>query len=117
MRFGTAKDLITPTEPTMLACTGSYDKTYTEIHDDIFVRCIVIDDGNKKSVIMSFDLIFHDRTLNAEIEKYANERGIKVSEHVLGESVHSADDIPALDEEIRSLRSLYYSVESRISAF
>ena len=74
MKFGTAKDIITPVKPTMLACTGSYDKVYTEIHDDIYVRCLVIDDGAKKSVIMSFDLIFHDRTLNALIEGYAKER-------------------------------------------
>ena len=71
MYFGTAKDLITPIEPTMLSCAGFYDRTYKEIHDDLYVRCLVMDDGNKKAVIMSFDLIFHDRTLNDDIAAYA----------------------------------------------
>lgn len=74
MRFGTAKDIITPIEPTMLVCTGVYDKTYTEIHDDLYVRCLVMDDGCSKAVLMSFDLIFHDRTLNAKLETYAKEK-------------------------------------------
>ena len=71
MRFGVAKDIITPIEPTMLVCTGVFDKTYDQIHDDMFVRCIVMDDGEKKAVIFSYDLIFHDRTLNEKIAEYA----------------------------------------------
>ena len=74
MRFGTAKDIITPIEPTMLVCTGVYDKTYSGIHDDLYVRCLVMDDGCSKAVLMSFDLIFHDRTLNAKLETYAKEK-------------------------------------------
>ena len=74
--------------------------------------------GELRARLTSYESLREQISLWArETEKYANERGIKASEHVLGESVHSADDIPALDEEIRSLRSLYYSVESRISAF
>ncbi len=74
MKFGVAKDIITPIEPTMIACTCVYDRPYNEIHDDIYVRCVVMDDGNKKAVLMSFDLLFHDRTLNFEMAKYAKER-------------------------------------------
>jgi hypothetical protein len=74
MRFGVAKDIITPIEPTMLVCTGVYKETYKEIHDDMFVRCIVMDDGEKKAVIFSYDLIFHDRTLNDKIAAYAAEK-------------------------------------------
>ena len=33
-----------------------------------------MDDGQKKAVLMSFDLIFHDRTLNDEIARYACEK-------------------------------------------
>ena len=84
MRFGVAKDIITPVEPTMLVCTGVYDQTYKEIHDDIFVRCIVMDDGQNKAVLMSFDLIFHDRTLNDAIARYAKEKhGIEPAAFIL----------------------------------
>lgn len=74
MRFGTAKDIITPIEPTMLACAKYFDRTYTEIHDDLYVRTLVIDDGKSKAVLMSFDLIFHNRDLNREIAEYAHEK-------------------------------------------
>lgn len=80
MRFGVSKDIITPIKPTMLSCSGEFFEKYKEIHDDIFVRCIVFDDGNSKTVLMSFDLLFHDRALKDKISKYAEDRyGIKRS--------------------------------------
>ena len=80
MRFGIAKDIITPVEPTMLVCTGVYDKPYREIHDDMYVRCIVMECEGKRAAIMSFDLIFHDRTLNQRLSEYAQKKhGIEPS--------------------------------------
>ncbi len=74
MRFGTSKDIITPRTPTKLACTGRFDQNFIGIHDDVYVRCLVLDDGKNKAVLLSFDLLFHDRTLNAEIAAYASAR-------------------------------------------
>ena len=71
MRFGTGKDLITPYAPMNIACNGVFDRHFTKIHDDVYVRCLVLDDGCTKSVLMSFDLLFHDHLLNDAIAAYA----------------------------------------------
>jgi hypothetical protein len=74
MRFGSAKDLITPPFPTKLACSGVFDRDFLYIHDDVYVRCLVLDDGNSKCVLFSFDLLFHHRCLNRALEAYAAEK-------------------------------------------
>jgi len=78
MRFGTGKDIITPTAPMNIACSGVFDKPFAWIHDDVSVRCLVLDDGREKAVLMAFDLLFHDHILNDQIAAYAHEKyGIK----------------------------------------
>ena len=74
MRFGTGKDIITPVAPMNIACCGVFDRHFSKIHDDVYVRCLVLDDGCSKAVLMSFDLLFHDRLLNDAIAAYANEK-------------------------------------------
>ena len=74
MRFGTAKEVITPAIKTKISCAGIFDADFDHIHDDAFIRCLVIDDGAKKAVFMSADLLFHDRGLNDSLASYANEK-------------------------------------------
>lgn len=89
MYFGIAKDIITPPFNMPLACANNYFGNFELIHDDVYVRCIVMDDGENKIVMMAFDLLFHDRTLNFAMEKYANEKyNIKPSAVIIG-STHS----------------------------
>lgn len=89
MRFGTAKELISPPFPTKLACAGQFDKDFLYVHDDIFVRCLVMGDGQSKCVLFSFDILFHDRSLNRALEAYAAENhGIDPAAVVIG-STHS----------------------------
>lgn len=74
MNFGVSKDIITPVLPTRLACPQyDRDKVFVNVHDDLFVRTLVLDDGCEKTVFMSFDLLFHDRALNQKIEVYAQQ--------------------------------------------
>ena len=91
MNFGVSKDIITPILPTRLACP-QYDreKVFVDVHDDIYVRALVLDDGNEKILFMSFDLLFHDRILNQKIEVYAQEKhGINPASARLGEFLAS----------------------------
>ncbi|MBQ4544826.1 MAG: hypothetical protein II996_04570 [Oscillospiraceae bacterium] len=74
MKFGISKEVITPIKPMKLACSGVFEKDFTYIHDDVYVRCLVVDDGANKAVFMSFDLLFHDRTLNNAVEVYAKDK-------------------------------------------
>ena len=71
MRFGSGKICITPCFPAKIACVGDFESNFTQIHDDVFVRCLVLDDGTRKLVFLAFDLLFHDRTLNDTIADYA----------------------------------------------
>lgn len=87
MRIGCAKEIITPIKPTKLACAGKFDTDFEHIHDDVFVRCIVLDDGKEMAVLMGADLLFHDCLLGDAVAGYAEERyGIKKSSVTLGYS-------------------------------
>ncbi len=74
MKFGLAKTCITPVCPTKIACTGNFTDDFTNIHDDVYVRCLIIDNGKNKAVFMSFDLLFHSRDLNLSIAEYAEKK-------------------------------------------
>lgn len=74
MRFGTAKEIITPPMKTKISCVGIFDADFEYIHDDAFVRCLVCDDGKRRAVYMSADLLFHDRLLNEALAEYAQEK-------------------------------------------
>ncbi|MBQ2741612.1 MAG: hypothetical protein IJB42_06135 [Oscillospiraceae bacterium] len=85
MRAGCSKEIITPIKPIKLACVGDSDKNFSYIHDDVYVRCLALDDGKKMVVLMSVDLLFHDALLNDAIACYANEKyGIDKSSVTVG---------------------------------
>ena len=96
MRFGIAKDIITPTSPMKLICAGGgKDSDFLRIHDDIYVKSLVLDDGTKKTILMSFDLALHDRDLNETLAEYAlNKYGVSSEHFVLG-CTH-AHPVPAI---------------------
>lgn len=89
MFFGIAKEIITPPFKMTLACANNYFGNFNYIHDDVYIRCVVMDDGKNKTVMMAFDLLFHDRSLNFELEKYAKEKyNVEPSAFIVG-STHS----------------------------
>jgi neutral ceramidase len=54
---GFAKVNLTPAYPTALAVYGSRKgKVYTSVHDSIYVRTLVVDNGTRKAAIVSADL-------------------------------------------------------------
>jgi len=73
MKFAVSKEIITPIKPMKIACVGVFDVNFKAIHDDVYVRCLVLDDGKEKAVFMAMDLLFHDSLLNHEIAQYAKE--------------------------------------------
>lgn len=75
MRFGISKELITPDYPThMIGYAEYYRKYYQSVHDDLFVRCFLLDDGNKTALMISFDLLFHDFEFTEKVREYAAEK-------------------------------------------
>ena len=83
--FGTAKDIITPPFNMILACARGNTDNYEYVHDDVFVRCLAMSDGENKTVLMSFDFLFHERSLNNELASYAKEKyGVEPSAFIVG---------------------------------
>ena len=92
MRFGVAKECITPPFPMKLACTGSEDDLFEAIHDDIYVRCLFLGDG---ALLISYDLLFHDRSLNDALADYA-EQTYGISKSAVCVSYTHAHTAPAV---------------------
>lgn len=74
MRFGIAKELITPDRLTHMGGYGTFfDKTFMGIHDDLYARALLLDDGCKRILLISVDLLFHDYALTEKVQTYAYE--------------------------------------------
>ena len=72
VRFGVAKDLITPAEKTTIMGFGTvFGVPFTDIHDDLYVRALVLEQADKKIILLAFDLCFHDDSLTEALRDYA----------------------------------------------
>lgn len=76
VKFGAAKDIITPCIRTTLMGFGVvFGKPFLNIHDDLYVRTLLLEDGFENQVILvSLDLCFHDDSLTEELRDYVNEK-------------------------------------------
>jgi len=75
MKFGMARDIITPDiEMAMSGYDAFYGAAYQGVHDDLYVKALLLDDGNQAVLLITLDLLFHDVALTEEIKQYAEER-------------------------------------------
>ncbi len=83
LTFGAAKDVVTPPmRTTMLGFGTVFGNPYKQIHDDLYVRTLVLiqngvpeeQKAGKTLVFMSFDLLFHDGSLSDAVADYAQAR-------------------------------------------
>lgn len=75
MKFGIAKELITPSFPTAMGGYGSfYGKQFLGIHDDLYVRALLLDDGRSQLLFVTLDLLFHDFELTEQVKQYAHDK-------------------------------------------
>lgn len=79
MKFGIARDLITPDIKMTMAGYGTfYGTTYHGINDDLYVKALWMHDGSESLLLITVDLLFHEPGLTAAIKQYAAYRyGIK----------------------------------------
>ena len=100
MLFGTGRELITPPFATRLGGYSTFHgKEITGIHDDIYVKTALIEDGGARVALIAVDLLFHDFELTEEIRRYAKaEYGIETNSLILGYShTHSAPSVRGYD--------------------
>lgn len=79
IKFGISKDIITPKiRTTMLGFGSVFGKEFTAIHDDLYVKCLILEDGGQVLIFISLDLCFHDESLPEAIRDYIGEKyGVK----------------------------------------
>ena len=86
---GTAKINITPETPVPMSGYGNKEEPYKEIHDELFARVIVFSDGERKSAIISADLIGLSHSFCNEVrERIEKETGI-LQTHILLCATHT----------------------------
>lgn len=72
MHFGVSKEMITPDFPMyMIGYAEYYKHNFQSVHDDLYVRCLLLDDGKRKAIMLAYDLLFHDHSLAQKIRQFA----------------------------------------------
>lgn len=91
--IGFAKENITPSHP---VATAGYSKrrgkVYESVHDSIYVRTIVVDNGVKRVAIVSAELLILPPTVTELLEKELKEIGFSLENTYLG-ATHSHNSI------------------------
>ena len=57
LRAGTAQVDVTPQQFPVLVCGGFLSRSASQVHDPLFARCLVLDDGTQRLAIMVVDTI------------------------------------------------------------
>ncbi|NMB98398.1 MAG: hypothetical protein GYA02_17610 [Clostridiaceae bacterium] len=68
MRFYAARETITPEFPVKMAGYESRTGYNKGIHDELFSKCVIFDDGNKKVMLIALDLCMLDNIFVYEIK-------------------------------------------------
>lgn len=63
-----------PGFPVKIAYNGKFHTESVRILDDVFCRCLVMQDGTQTLIFLSYDLLFHDREPNNALAEYARQR-------------------------------------------
>lgn len=92
-RVGYAKENFTPEHPTALAGYGNrWGKLYERVQDSIFIRAIVVDNGNKRIAIVSADLLLMPPTVREQLAVILPEIGFTLDNTFLG-ATHTHNSI------------------------
>jgi len=91
LRAGTAKINITPRTPIPMSGYGGRDDPFKGVHDEIFARVVVFDDGKNKAALISMETIGVSNAFWKDVtEAVEKKSGIK-KEFVLLSAVHNHD--------------------------
>ena len=114
-KIGYSKVNLTPREPVATAGYGKrLGKLYESVHDSIFVRTLVIDNGTQRVAIVSADLLIIPPTVTALLEKELPNIGFTLDNTYLG-ATHSHNSIGNWAHGVTSL--LYGTYEDSIVRF
>ncbi|MBN2852369.1 MAG: neutral/alkaline non-lysosomal ceramidase N-terminal domain-containing protein [Clostridia bacterium] len=83
MRFSTAKELITPYYKVQMSGYASRDELYASIHDDLYVKCVYMENNNTKTMIIAYDLLQYNYILNEAVFDYIKTNYMIEKENVI----------------------------------
>jgi hypothetical protein len=90
MEFGVAKDLITPPFTMFMGGYGSrYNKPPAGIHDDLYVKALLLEDGRRRLLFVTHDLVGFTREYGEELADYAARRHGIPAHHVVASATHT----------------------------
>lgn len=112
--IGFSKVNLTPSSPVATGYGKRLGRLYTAVHDSIYVRCMVIDNGSKRVAIVSADLLIIPPTVTALLEKQLPDINFTLDDTYLG-ATHSHNSIGNWAEGMSSF--LYGSYEDSIVQF
>ncbi|HEY3402642.1 MAG TPA: neutral/alkaline non-lysosomal ceramidase N-terminal domain-containing protein [Ohtaekwangia sp.] len=105
---GFGKENITPAKPVALAGYGSRrGKSYTSVRDSIYVRTIVIQNGDQRYAIVSADLLIIPPTVVEILEKKLPDIGFSINNTYLG-AVHTHNSIGNWGEGVTGFMFGFY---------
>ena len=112
---GHAKENLTPPYPTATAGYAKRrGKLYESVHDSIYVRTLVIDNGTSRVAIVSADLLIIPPTVTEVLEKELPEIGFSLDNTYLG-AIHTHNSIGSWGKGVMSV--LYGSYDDSIVHF
>lgn len=89
LRAGTAQVDITPRTLPVLVCGGFLSGSANSVSDTLFARCLVLDDGQKKLVLLVADTIDIPYSMNEEVKKAASKSTGIPAENMLISATHT----------------------------
>ena len=93
LKTGWAKVNFTPTSPTPTAGYGvRQGKVYTSVHDSVFVRALVFDNGNVRAALVAVDLLIVPPTVTELLKKKLAKTAIPFERVYLG-ATHSHNSV------------------------
>lgn len=102
MKFGVAKDIISPDIKIGMSGYGSrYGEFFKDIHDDLYVRCLYTENGDDKLLMVAYDLTFHDFSLTIAIRNFIDQKyGLNQDQLILSYThTHAAPAIEGFSPE------------------
>jgi len=89
LRAGTAQVDVTPQTFPVLVCGGFLSRSATQVHDPLFARCLVLDDGAERLLIMVVDTISIPYAMQESVKAAASQATGIPTERMLISATHT----------------------------
>ncbi len=104
MKIGFSQQIITPPMGMELGGYARLRKC-NSVHDELFCKCVVLEQNGEKYVLFVFDLLCVDKSLYLKICAALKQRGVK-AQNIIASAIHSHSAPRGIIPEIGELKNL-----------